>query len=221
MHVSESRAEAEKTLRQMVEYLRFLKIPHTATVDTIELEGELRQRGVKVLACRIGANSGWRATGGTTQESSKWNSEGSNPAEEIVTSWGAQMVTHSKARKRHFSSPMAKEGFFFEQYQQGETDARMTTQGPSWKFNPTITRESCKALAPQRSRPASRIRGDLRRHHEPVPDRRGSGRMLPRSEVPVAQGAPAPELPVHRPIVRGCQLGRLRIFHLSLRDQRR
>ena len=150
VHVSENTTEAKKTLRQMAQYLIMMAIPHTATADTIELSGELSDRGCKVLAARVGANSGFRSTGGTTQESAKWSGDdAANPAEEIVTSWAAQMVTHANARKRHFSTPMGREGFFYDALSRGEADGRqILTQGPTWKFNPSVSEETTKSLAP-------------------------------------------------------------------------
>lgn len=150
VHVSENRTEAEKTLRQMAQYLRMLGIDHEATVDTIDLGGELADRGEKVLAARIGANSGFRSTGGTTQESAKWSNglDAANPAEEIVTSWSAQMVTHATARKRHFSTPMARDGFFFDALTRGETGDQIVTVGPTWVFNPSVSEARTRVLAP-------------------------------------------------------------------------
>lgn len=149
VHVSENTTEAKKTLRQMAQYLTMLAVPHTATTDTIELLGELSDRGCKVLAARVGANSGFRSTGGTTQESAKWSdNDAANPAEEIVTSWAAQMVTHPNARRRHFSTPMGRDGFFFEALARGEAANQIVTQGPTWVFNPSISEEFTHTLAP-------------------------------------------------------------------------
>lgn len=147
VHTSENRTEAEKTLRQMGQYLALLEIPHTATSDTIDLHGELSDRGVKVLAKRIGANSGFRSIGGTTQECAKWSDEGMNPAEEVITSWLAQMVTHRIARKRHFFTPMARDGFAFEGLARGDTQHQIVSQGSTWIFNPSVTEEDCRALS--------------------------------------------------------------------------
>jgi hypothetical protein len=140
--------EAEKTLRQMAQYLAMLGIEHTAKADAIHLlDPELANRAARVEANRISANSGYRGLGGTTQEIAKWNNQGTNPAEEVVTSWVAQMVTHPRARRRHFSTPMSRDGFFFDQLSKGDTPDQIVTRGPSWLFNPTITEAHCRTLA--------------------------------------------------------------------------
>ncbi len=148
VQVSENRQEAEKTLRQMAQYLTLLGVPHTSTADTIQLGGELANRGVKVLASRIGAVSGFRSTGFTAQEIAKWNNEGTNPAAEISASANAQTITHRQARKRYFSTPMGTQGFFPERAAMGDTDAQIVTRGASWLFNPTITEADTRALEP-------------------------------------------------------------------------
>jgi hypothetical protein len=146
VHVSENRTEAEKTLRQLAEYLTFLNVPHHATADTIDLGAELSDRGVKVLACRIGAVSGFRSIGLTTQECAKWNDDGMNPSEEVFISATAQTVTHPHARKRVFSTPMGRTGFFFDLLAQGDTADQIVTLGPSWRFNPSISEAHTRSL---------------------------------------------------------------------------
>jgi len=47
-------------------------------------------------------------------------------------------VTHSSARGRIFSSPMANEGLFFEEWSKGDTDAGLTAWAPSWEANPSV-----------------------------------------------------------------------------------
>ena len=70
IHVSENRDEAAKTLGVYEQYLRLLKIPFHRSGDSIDLDAT--PRGVKVLACRVGAVSGWRCIGWTADECAKW-----------------------------------------------------------------------------------------------------------------------------------------------------
>lgn len=147
VNVGENREEAEKTLAQTARYLEMLDIPFSQAGATLDLGGELSDRGSKVLACRIGAVSGFRSTGATTQESAKWNNDGTNPAEEVATSVAAQTVTHPTARQRHFSTPMGRGGFFYDGFALGETDEQIVSQGTSWEFNPSITEAQCWKLA--------------------------------------------------------------------------
>lgn len=148
VQVGENTDEAQKTLRQQGAYFDMLGIPNERTKDTIDLGGELSDRGTKVLACRIGAVSGFRSTGDTHQEIAKWNNDGVNPADEIATSAAAQTVTHPSARHRYFSTPMGRTGFFYDRLRLGDTASQIVTCGPTWEFNPTITEAETRKLEP-------------------------------------------------------------------------
>ena len=147
IEVSETRDEATKTLAIKQQYLRFIGEPFSATTDTIELLNQ-PDRGFKVLACRVGAVSGWRAFGFTLQEVAKWNNEGVNPTKEVFASANAMTVTHPTARKRVFSSPMATSGDFFDMFERGNTDYQQVSQGSSWEFNDAITEQQTRELEP-------------------------------------------------------------------------
>lgn len=143
-HVSENRDEAAKTLGVLESYLRILRVPFTRSGDTIEL-AEL-PRGFRVLACRIGAVSGWRCLGWTADEAAKWDDEGSDPAPEVLASVRAMTVTHPSARGRIVSSPLATLGHFYEVWQLGSTAEQLTGHAPSWLANPSITEEQTHKL---------------------------------------------------------------------------
>jgi hypothetical protein len=143
-HVSENREEAHKTLAVLEQYLRILKIPATPSGDIIELEN--MPRGFRVLACRVGAVSGYRCIGWTGDENAKWNSAGSDPSHEIVSSIKAMSVTHREARGRIVSSPLATFGHFFEVWKRGDLADQLVGHAPSWVANPSITEEQTHAL---------------------------------------------------------------------------
>lgn len=146
INISENKDECAKTLRITDAYLTFLGVPHTTTADTIELTGELRDRGIRILAARIGAASGWRSFGYTFQEPAKWNSEGTNPAGETHVSTKAMTVTHPYARGRVFSSPMGHVGFFSDLIDLGDTEDQVLSQGATWEFNETVSEEQTHRL---------------------------------------------------------------------------
>ncbi len=143
-HISENRDEAAKTLAIIESYLRILHVAFTRAGDTIEL-AEL-PRGFKVLACRVGAVSGWRCIGWTADEAAKWDDQGADPAGEIIASVKAMSVTHPTARGRMFSSPLATLGHFYENWHAGDTADQLAGQAASWIANPSITEEQTRKL---------------------------------------------------------------------------
>jgi hypothetical protein len=137
-HVSESVPEAEKTLGILRNYLTALGEPHEPEgKGTITLQR--LPRGFKVLACRVGAVSGWRCFGWTADECAKWNNEGVDPSTEVITSIVAMTITHPHARGRMLSSPLGRLGYFYDEWQGGDTADRQVGQAPSWVANPGIT----------------------------------------------------------------------------------
>jgi hypothetical protein len=145
-HISENIAEAAKTLRILEQYLRILGIAFTRTGDTIDLEG--LPRGWKVLACRVGAVSGWRCIGWTADECAKWSNEGADPSGEVLASVRAMTVTHPNARGRMISSPLGTDGYFHKVWSAGDTDDVVTLHAPSWVANPSITEARTRMLEP-------------------------------------------------------------------------
>lgn len=143
VHVAENLAEATKTLGIYDEFLNRLGVPHSRTGDTIELQD--MRRGIKVLACRIGAVSGYRCFGWTADECAKWSNDGVNPSEEIVASIQSMTITHPEARGRLISSPLATMGYFHGIWSAGDTDDVVTTHAASWVANPGgITEETAR-----------------------------------------------------------------------------
>lgn len=143
-HVSENKDEAAKTLKVLEQYLLLLKIAYTRAGDTIDLNES--PRGFKVLACRIGAVSGYRCLGWTADECAKWDDEGSDPSNEVMSSLKAMTVTHPTARGRIISSPLATLGYFYETWSQGNTPEQLTGQATSWAANPAISEAQTHAL---------------------------------------------------------------------------
>lgn len=143
-HVAENIEEARKSLSILESYLRILRIPFTRSGETIELQ--TMPRGFKVLACRVGAVSGYRCIGFSCDEIDKWADEGSDPAAEVVASIRAMTATHPNARGRLISSPMAVGSYFHTAWSLGNTDTQITAHAPSWVANPSITEERTREL---------------------------------------------------------------------------
>ena len=146
IHVSENVPEASKTLAVLQQYLRLLQIPFRAVGDTIELDD--MPRGFRVLACRVGAVSGFRCIGWTADECAKWSNDGVDPSSEVIGSIRAMTVTHKTARSRLLSSPLAMLGFFYETWAKGDTDHQVAGQAPTWIANPGVTEEQTRELEP-------------------------------------------------------------------------
>jgi hypothetical protein len=143
-HVSENRAEAEKTMYVLEAYLRLLKVGFDRSGDTLQLRD--MPRGFRVLACRVGAVSGYRCIGWTADEAAKWDSDGADPAPEVLASIRAMTVTHPTARGRIISSPLATLGTFFDTWHAGDDEVQLTAHASSWLANPSITEEQTRRL---------------------------------------------------------------------------
>ena len=147
IRVSENVTEAGKTRRILAQFLRLLNVAATPSGDMIDLVD--LPRGFLVLACRVGAVSGWRAISWTANEAAKWDNEGTNPSAEVVASIKAMTVTHPEARGRVFSSPMGKAGYYYELLERGDTaDQLVGGPTPSWIANTSITEEHTRSLEP-------------------------------------------------------------------------
>jgi hypothetical protein len=145
-HVSENVAEAGKTLSILEQYLRILKIGFSRRGDTIELNS--MPRGFKVLACRVGAVSGWRCIGWTADECAKWSDEGADPSAEVIASIKAMTITHPHSRGRMFSTPVTTADHFYDCWSAGDSATQVTGTAPSWVANPSITEERARELEP-------------------------------------------------------------------------
>jgi hypothetical protein len=165
-HISENLTEAGKTLRILKSYLEILRVPFTATGETIDLDA--MPKGFKVLASRTGAVSGWRSYGWTADECAKWASDGVDPAKEIIASIKAMTITHPTARGRMISSPMGKVGHFYDQWAAGDTAQQLTGHAASWEANPgAITEAFSHELEPDEP--------TWRREYAAIPSEGGAG----------------------------------------------
>ena len=144
--VAENKDEAANRLRLLEAHLTALRVPYDRVGDEISLRD--MPRGIKVLACRVGAVSGFRSFGWAADEVAKWSSDGVNPAAEIVASMRAMTVTHQRARKLIFSSPLGTLGFHYDTIQRGDDAHQLVGRAPTWIANPTISEAQTHALEP-------------------------------------------------------------------------
>lgn len=149
--VSENKDEAQGRLRLIEAYLDALGVPFRRSGDVIDLVEE--PRGFRVLAARVGAVSGFRAYGWCSDETAKWKGEdGSNPADEVVTSLQAMTVTHEYARGMMISSPLGKLDYHAKTVDAGDTAHTIVATAPSWIANESLTEEQTKAKEPDRKK---------------------------------------------------------------------
>jgi hypothetical protein len=140
VHVTENAKEGDKTQAILIQYLGYLGVRFETRGDAVELVD--LPLGFRILACRIGAVSGFRCVGWTADECSKWDNDGVNPSAEVVASIRAMSVTHTNARGRIFSSPLGTAGFFYDRCTLGNTDAQIFGHAASWVANPGAVTEA-------------------------------------------------------------------------------
>ena len=148
-YVSRTKDEAAQRLMLLQSFLRTLGIPFDAAGDEIALRD--MPRGFRVFACQIGAVSGFRCYGYSSDELCKWQagSDYSNPAEEVCASLNAMCVTHPGARKLLISSPFGMVDYHFQRFELGDTQDQIVANAPSWIANPGgVTEEDTRKAEP-------------------------------------------------------------------------
>jgi hypothetical protein len=144
--VSENKTEAAERLRLYEAVFTSLKVKYERSGDAIIIP-ELR-RGVRVLACQVGAVSGFRCFGYSADEAAKWSDDSSvNPAREVCASLDAMTITYPGARSLIISSPWGTEDLHYELFEKGDNEFQVTAYAPTWVANPSITFEQCVAKA--------------------------------------------------------------------------
>lgn len=145
--LSENKAEAQQRLRLLERALEVLGVAFDRTGDEIALRD--LPRGFIVRAAEIGAVSGFRSFGFSADELAKWPSEGCAPAKEVIASANAMTVTHPGAHKLLISSPVSVVDFHYDRFAQGDTEAQIVANAPSWVANPDgISEEQTHELEP-------------------------------------------------------------------------
>jgi len=145
--VSKSKDEAAQRLLLLQSFLRALGIGFDTAGDEIALRDE--PRGFRVLACQVGAVSGFRCYGYSADELAKWQAEGVNPAKEVCASLNAMCVTHPGARKLLISSPFGVLDYHYQRFEAGEGADQLVAHAPSWVANPAgITEQQTHEAEP-------------------------------------------------------------------------
>lgn len=144
--VSENKDEASLRLLLIQSMLFALGITHKVNGATVAIDSD--RIGFKVLAARIGAVSGFRAICRCADEIAKWNDEGTDPSEEILSSLAAMSVSHPNARGFLCSSPMGQLGKHYELVEAGNSSQQFVSVAPTWIANPSISEARTRQLEP-------------------------------------------------------------------------
>lgn len=148
--ISTNKDEAAQRLTLIERFLTDLGVGYDRRGDEIQLRD--LPRGWRVMACQVGAVSGFRCYGASLDECAKYrNGDGANPAGEIAASINAMTVTHKGAKRLLISSPLGTQDYHAERFDLGDTAEQVTFQAASWEANPEgITKEQTIALEPDR-----------------------------------------------------------------------
>lgn len=143
--VSENKTEAAERFRLYEAIFTALGLRHEKAGDAIILPS--LRRGVRVMACQVGAVSGFRCFGYAADEAAKWENadHSANPAAEVIASIDAMTVTYPGARSLIVSSPLSTLDFHYELFEHGTTELQLVAEAPTWIANPSITEAQCRA----------------------------------------------------------------------------
>lgn len=146
--VSLSRDEAAQRLRLLEAYLTALGERYSRAGEVIDLDDS--PRGFRVFSCTVGGTSGFRCFGAAADEVAKWRSAdtNANPADEVITSVRAMMVTHPGARLAAFSSPFGLIDWHAKIIDEGDGERQVVSKAPTWVANPVVSEEQTRALEP-------------------------------------------------------------------------
>jgi hypothetical protein len=142
--ISISKDEAQQRLTLLQAFLKALGVGFDVQGDTINLRD--LPRGFRVVACQIGAVSGFRTFGYSADELAKWSgSDYANPAQEVCASADSMSINHERGRRLLISSPWGLDDFHAQQFDRGEEAGdQVVAFAPSWIANPSLTEEQCR-----------------------------------------------------------------------------
>jgi hypothetical protein len=145
--VSENKTEAAERFRLYEAIFTALGVVYEKAGDAIIIPS--LRRGIRVMACQIGAVSGFRCFGYAADECAKWENadHSANPAREVCASLDAMTVTHPGARSLIISSPWGLDDYHAELFDRGDTADQIVVHAPSWIANPAVTEEQCRSKA--------------------------------------------------------------------------
>jgi hypothetical protein len=185
--VSALKSEAAERRQMIRTILDALGIPYESAGDVISLSD--RPLGFRVFASEGRAVRGFRCIGYVADELAFWphESDGADPAGDVLSSLDAMCITHPEARSLYISSPWGIDDAHATAFDRGNTDDQIVAQAATWDANPAVTRADCLKNA----------KGDpraFRRDYEAIPGP-GSGAALDPEELARAfERAPAPHV---------------------------
>lgn len=146
--VSVDRDEARARLRTISAILDALRVGYAEKGDELELKN--RQVLFRVATCSVKGTVGFTSIATFADEMARWESRESaaNPAAEVAASLRPTMATIPTAFEVCSSSPWGVDDFHAELFDQGETDAQLTSFAATWTANPTISEAETRELEP-------------------------------------------------------------------------
>lgn len=143
--VSVSKDEAGARLRTIRTILDALGVAYSQSEGTIELHD--RPVVFKVFACTVAAVSGFTTIAVIADEVAKWrDSNGANPATEVLAALRPTMATQPNAKLFLSSSPLANLDAHAKAFDAGDDEYQICRWAPTWIANPTISEEDTVTL---------------------------------------------------------------------------
>jgi hypothetical protein len=147
--VSVSKDEASARLRTLADLLAALRIPFDRRGDEIEIASP-RRVVFRVVACNTSAVVGFTSIAIFCDEVARWEDRdhAANPAAAVVGSLAPTMATQDAGFIVLGSTPWTRDDFHAESFERGDDAHQITSYGPSWECNPTLTEERTHELEP-------------------------------------------------------------------------
>lgn len=148
--LSVKRDEAGKRLRGVTAILDVLGEKYAEKGEAIELL--TRPAIFAVVTANFRTNVGDTVAFAWLDELARWHDDAlsANPAEQVVGSLAPALSTLPDAKLIMVSTPLGVEDFHAKQFDLGETAAQCVSFGATWEINPSLTREACEELEPDR-----------------------------------------------------------------------
>lgn len=143
--VSTTITEALARLATIATFLDKLGVPYDRNGNQLRLTGV--PLGFAVMACSHRSAVGMTAFMLAGDEVSRWETDGTNPAEEVAASLGPMTLTIPNALDVWSSSPLGTQDLHAQMVDAGDDDFQTVISGASWEFNPTVSEQQCRSLA--------------------------------------------------------------------------
>lgn len=148
--LSVKKAEAGKRLIGVAAILDALGEKYSEAGDTLELRN--RPAVFTVVTANFRTNVGDTVAFAWLDELARWHDDAlsANPAEQVVGSLAPALSTLPDAKIIMVSTPLGTEDYHARQFDLGETATQCVSFGETWTINPSLPREACEELEPDR-----------------------------------------------------------------------